>query len=472
MSESVNYGIISLIPIFFTLFLAFKTKDAVFALIIGCLTGVVITGVDPATGLSRLFQKALGNADFIWVMMIEIAIGIMVAFYFRAGVITAFGEWASTKIRTRKAASGFGWLLGIFVFFSDYFSPLFSGPIARPLTDKYKVSREKLAYLLDSGSAPVCTLIPLSGWAVYIAGLLKGYGPITNVGEGMSVFIRSIPYNLYGWFAVILTGLIAYNIVPDFGPMRKAEARAKNEGKVIRDGAIPLVGKELDEIEPLKDKETNLIVYLFIPVLIIVTIALGTFIFLGSTKILEAFFAAVMYQTITMAVGGYFKSVKDGMDLAVKGIKGVLPAIMILALAYSINTISKSLGAQTYIISVTQSWMTAGMLPLIVFITGGFISFFTGTSWGTYAILTPFAVPVAMNLSGGNVSTIVLVTIGAIVGGGLFGDHCSPVSDTTVLSSLGAGSDHIDHVTTQFPYAMTAAVLAGIVFIFIGTMAV
>jgi len=198
-------------------------------------------------------------------MMIEISIGIMIAFYFRAGVIKAFGDWAATRIRSRRAASGFGWLLGIFVFFSDYFSPLFSGPIVRPLTDKYKISREKLAYLLDSGSAPVCTLIPLSGWAVYIAGLLKGYGPITNVGEGMSVFIRSIPYNFYGWFAVILTGLIAYNIVPDFGPMKKAELRAKNEGKVLRDGAMPLIGEELDQIHSLEGKKNKSLVLSFYP---------------------------------------------------------------------------------------------------------------------------------------------------------------------------------------------------------------
>jgi len=470
MSEVTNYGIISLIPVFLTLFLAFKTKDAVFALIIGCISGVVISGVDPATGLSKLFQNALGNADFIWVMMIEVAIGIMIAFYFRVGAISAFADWAVTKIRSRRSATGFTWLLGIFIFFSDYFSPLFSGPIARPLTDKYKVSREKLAYLLDSGSAPVCTLVPLSGWAVYIAGLLKGYGPITNAGEGMTVFIKSIPYNFYGWFAVILAGLIAYNIIPDYGPMKKAELRAKNETKVIRDGATPLIGEELNQIQPIEGKKTNLLVYLFIPVLIIIGIALSTFIVLGSTKILEAFFAAVMYQAIVMAIGGYFKGVKDGMDLAIKGIKGVLPAIMILALAYCINTISKSLGAQTYIISVTKPWMSAGMLPIVVFITGALISFFTGTSWGTYAILTPFALPIAMNLSGGNVSPIVLATIGAIVGGGCFGDHCSPVSDTTVLSSLGASSDHIDHVTTQLPYALTAAVLASIIFVIVGTM--
>jgi Na+/H+ antiporter NhaC len=463
-------GILSLLPVVLALFLAFRTKDAVFSLVIGCLLGVILAGFDPATGLSKLFQNALGNADFIWVMMIEVAVGIMVAFYLRAGVIGGFAEWAGTKIRTRRAASGFGWLLGIFVFFSDYFSPLFSGPIARPLTDKYKVSREMLAYTLDSGSAPVCTLIPLTGWAVYIAGLLKGYGPIETAADGMSVFVKAIPYNFYGWFAVILAGLIAYGIIPNYGPMRKAELRAKNEGKVIRDGATPLTGEEMDLIKPIPDKKVNLFVFLVVPVLIVIGIALGTFMILGSTKILEAFFAAVMFQAVAMSFGGYFKGVKDGMDVAVNGIKAVLPAILILALAYCINTISKSLGAQQFIISLTQNWMTAGMLPVITFITGALISFFTGTSWGTYAILTPFVLPVAMNLSGGDINSGVLATVGAVVGGGLFGDHCSPVSDTTCLSSFGAASDHMDHVATQLPYALTAAALSAVLFVVLGLM--
>jgi Na+/H+ antiporter NhaC len=163
-------GVLSLLPIILTLGLAFKTKDAVFALLIGCIVGVVIEGFDPATGLSKLLQDALGNADFIWVMMIEVAVGIMIAFYSRAGVIEAFTERASTKIRSRRAASGFAWSLGMFIFFSDYFSPLFAGPITRPLTDKYKISREMLAYQLDSTSASKCTVIPISGWSVYIAG--------------------------------------------------------------------------------------------------------------------------------------------------------------------------------------------------------------------------------------------------------------------------------------------------------------
>ncbi len=450
--------------------LAFITKDAVFSLIIGCLVGVVLAGFDPATGMVELFRAGLGNPDFIWVVMIEIAVGILVAFYLRAGVIDAFSRWASGRIRTRRGASGFGWLMGIFVFFSDYFSPLFSGPIARPLTDRHKVSREMLAYLLDSGSAPVCTLVPLSGFAVYVAALLKGYGPIQTAEQGMEVFIRAIPFNLYGWFAVILAGLIAFRVVPNFGPMKKAEHRALKEGKVLRDGAVPLTGREMELIRPVEGKKTNLFIYLVMPVLIVIGVAVGTFIFLGKTKILEAFFAAVLYQAIAMGIGGHFKSINDAMEVVSDGIKGVLPAILILAMAYSINAISKSLGAQQYIISMTESWITPVLLPVIAFITGALISFFTGTSFGAYAIVTPFIMPIAMNLSGGEVSTAVLLTVGGIVGGGVFGDHCSPVSDTTCLSSFGAGSDHIDHVSTQLPYALTAAVSACIIFLIIGTI--
>ncbi len=468
MIAESHLGILSLAPVVVALILAFKTKNAVFSLLVGCIVGVVLTGLDPATGLAELFQNALGNRDFIWVMMIEVAVGIMVAFYLRAGVISAFSDWASKRIRTRRAASGFGWLMGIFVFFSDYFSPIFSGPVVRPLTDKHKISREMLAYLLDSGSGPICTLIPLSGWAVFIAGLLKGYGPITTAEAGMSVFIKAIPYNFYGWFAVILAGLIAFRLVPQFGPMRRAEKRAFEEGKVIRDGATPLTGEEMDLIRPLENRKANLFIYLVIPVLIIIGIALGTFLITHHTRILEAFFAAVIYQAIAMSFGRYFKGVKDAMELASNGIKAVLPAILILAMAYCINSISRSLGAQQMIISITKAWMTPTLLPVITFITGGLISFFTGTSFGTYAIVIPFVLPIAMNLSGGLVSPVVLTTLGAVIGGGLFGDHCSPVSDTTCLSSFGAASDHIDHVTTQLPYALTAAALAAVVYVVLG----
>ena len=461
-------GMLSLLPIILALILAFKTKEAVFSLLFGCVVGVLLASYNPTTGMSQLFQSALGNGDFIWVAMIEVSIGVMIAFYMKAGVIGAFADSASHFIKTRRGASGLGWCLGVLIFFSDYFSPLFAGPIARPLTDKYKISREMLAYQLDSGSAPVCTLIPISGWAVYIAGLLKGYGPIVDANHGMSVFIASIPYNFYGWLAILLCGLIAFQIIPNFGPMKAAEKRALEEGKVYGDYATPLTGKEMEDIELRAGKTPSLLFFLFVPVAIVVVIALGTFFVLGSTKILEAFFAAVAYQAIALCIGGYVTGVKDMMDAAYKGIKGVLPAIIILALAYCINDISKALGAQKFILDVTSTWMTPALLPFIAFITGALISFFTGTSWGTYAILIPFVLPMSFSLSGGELSTLVFVSIGAVVSGGCFGDHCSPVSDTSVLSSLGAGSDHMDHVRTQLPYALVAGGLAALGYLAIG----
>lgn len=208
--------------------------------------------------------------------------------------------------------------------------------------------------------------------------------------------------------------------------------------------------------------------HLVIPVAMLITIGVGTFIILGSVKILEAFFAVVMYQSVVMWIGGYFTSIKDFITTATNGIKAVLPAIFILALAYCINTISKGLGAQQYVIDLTKNWMTPAMLPAITFLAGACISFFTGTSWGTYAILVPFSVPMALNLSGGEIAPIVLVTVSAIMGGGVFGDHCSPVSDTTCLSSFGAASDHMDHVITQLPYAVLFAGMAFIMFVVVG----
>ncbi|MGD8322307.1 MAG: Na+/H+ antiporter NhaC family protein [Gemmatimonadota bacterium] len=467
MAEQVQLGALSLLPVVLALVLAFWTKNAQFSLLVGIVVGGVLAGLDPATGLARTFQESLGTSDFVWVMMIEVAVGVMIAFYLRSGVIAALAEWAGRKIRTRKATAGFAWGMGLFVFFSDYFSPLFAGPIARPLTDRRRISREMLAYLLDSGSAPVAALIPASAWAVYVASLMKGYGEIRTVQDGVAVFTRAVPFDFYGWIAVLVAGGVAFGLIPTFGPMRRAETRALKEGKVLRDGAVPLVGEELAAIEPVPGARTNLPVYLVVPVLIILGVALGTFAATGTARILEAFISAVLYQTVAMSFGGHLRGVDDGMELAIQGIKGVFPAIVILALAYCINGVSRSLGAQEYIVSVTQGWMRAEAVPAVTFLTAAAVSFFTGTSWGTYAILTPMVMPVVMSVTGGEVTTGVLATVGALVGGALFGDHCSPVSDTTCLSSFGAGSDHMDHVTTQLPFALSVAgvstALAGIV---------
>ncbi|MCD7877138.1 MAG: hypothetical protein LUH49_09310 [Cloacibacillus porcorum] len=469
MGEIAPKGIISLIPVFITLILAFKTKDAVFSLLIGCISGVMVAGFyNPAFGLAQLFQAALGNADFIWVVMIEVVMEIMIANYLRADVISGVAKWGRQMVKSRRVAYGFGWIVALFVFFSDYFSPLFTGPIARPITDEYKVPREMLAYQLDSTSGPLCTITPISAWAVYMAGLLKGHGPIETADQGMALFIRSIPFNFYGLAAVIVCGLFAFQILPPFGPMKQAMRRADETGEVIRPGSTPLMGDEFNSIQPIPGKETHMVIHLVVPVLILITVAVGSFFIYGGVKILEAFISVVLYQSVVMAAGGYYRSIKDFIDTGTMGIKAVLPAIFILALAYCINTISKSLGAQQYVLELTRHWMTPAMLPAIIFAAGAAISFFTGTSWGTYALLVPFAIPIAFGLSGGEVNNLVVVTVAAIMGGGLFGDHCSPLSDTTCLSSFGASCDHMDHVATQLPYALAIALFCEVLFVICG----
>ncbi len=463
----MDYGILSLAPAFVALVLAFVTRDATFSLLIGVLVGIAVAGQNLLFGFSGLMQDALGNADFIWVLGIEVFIGIMVAFFQKSGAIEAFTSRISKFNIKAKGAQVIAWLLGIFIFFSDYFSPLYVGNVMRGITDKARVSREKLAYICDSTSAPVCTLIPFSSWGIYMAGLLIGMGPLIDSNIATEAVVKMVPYNFYGIVSVFMVGFIATGIIPDYGPMGKAEKRAREEGKVIGDNAKPLLSKELDDIKPNEGVKPNLLINFFAPALIIICITIGTYVVLGSAKTLEAFIAAVAFQFVSMMIQK-MGTLPEMMDTAIQGIKSVLAAILILALAYCINSISKQLGTAQYVISITEGWMSPTLLMPLTFAICAFVSFFTGTSWGTYAIMTPIFVPLAFQLTGGALGGVIYGTIAAIMGGGCFGDHCSPLSDTTILSSLAAGSDHIDHVTTQLPYAMTAAVISLIGYFILG----
>jgi Na+/H+ antiporter NhaC len=459
---------LSLLPVVVALALAFKTRNAVFSLLLGSVVGVVMLGNDPFTGTAQLFQDALGSGWFIWVIMIQVFVGILIAFFMLAGVTERFAELVSQRVESDNGAQGMAWLLGVLVFFSDYFSPLLSGPVMRPVTDEHDVSREKLAYLLDSTSAAVPTLIPISGWAVFIAGLIAEQGNVPNQTVALDVFVHSIVYNFYGVFSIALAGLIAAGVVSDFGPMKKAESRARSTGKVLREDANPLVGVEIEEIEPEEGKTASLTLHLFIPVLIILGISIGTFVVLEDVKILSAFMAATTYLAVVMYAQGYFDDVKDLVDISTDGIKGVFPAMMVLALAYMINEVTGQLGAPDYVIGVTQGWLTPSLLLFITFVTGAAISFFSGTSWGTYGIMIPIIVPIAFNMNGVTFGPLLYAAVAAVVGGGLFGDHCSPLSDTSILSSFGAASDHMDHVRTQLPYAIAAGVITAVGYAVVG----
>lgn len=462
--------VFSLLPVVVALVLAFATRNAVFSLLLGSVVGVVMLGNDPFTGTAQLFQDALGSGWFIWVIMIQVFVGVLIAFFMYAGVTDRFAQLVSERVESDRGAQGMTWTLGVLVFFSDYFSPLLSGPVMRPVTDEHDVSREKLAYILDSTSAAVPTLIPISGWAVFIAGLIAEQGNVPNKAAALNVFVSSIPYNFYGVLSIILAGLIAAGIVSDFGPMKKAERRARNTGNVLREDANPLVGVEIEEIDPKDGKTASLTLHLFVPVLIILGISIGSFFLISDVKILAAFMAATAYLAAVMYAQGYFDDVTHLVDISTDGIKGVLPAMMVLALAYMINEITGQLGAPGYVVGITEGWLTPALLLFITFLTGAAISFFSGTSWGTYGIMIPIIVPIAFNMNGGTFGPVLYAAVAAVVGGGLFGDHCSPLSDTSILSSFGAASDHMDHVRTQLPYAIAAGSIAAIGYAIIGVL--
>lgn len=467
MESTVSYGVLSLMPAIIALVLAFITRDAIFSLLIGVLVGIVITGQNIVFGFTGLMQDALGNADFIWVLSIEVFVGIMIAYFQKSGAISAFSKRVEKKNVKARGAQLLAWLLGVFIFFSDYFSPLYVGTVMRNITDKARVSREKLAYICDSTSAPVCTAIPFSSWGVYMAGLLVGIGAFTDRTVAMNAVVKMIPYNFYGLLSVIMVGLIAIGILPDYGPMKKAEKRARETGMVIGENAKPLLGKELSEIKPKEGIKPNLFINFFAPAIIIIGVTLGTYIAIGSAKTLEGFVTAVAFQFVAMLIQK-MATIRELIETAVEGIKGIISAVLILALAYCLNSISKELGTANFVISATKAWMTPTLLLVFTFLVTAFISFFTGTSWGTYAIATPIVIPLAFELTGGVINSLVYAAVAAVMGGGCFGDHCSPLSDTTILSSLAAGSDHIDHVNTQIPYALTVAGISAILYIIVG----
>lgn len=477
MEELTNMGIISIIPAILAIALSFRTKNTIAALAVACIAGTTLVGIHEGQGLvdialmnfPTLLKESLGTTSFSWVMLLNTMVGILVAYFQKTGAIQGFSQWIHDKKLSRKGSQLIAWVLGMFVYFSDSFSPLFVGCTMRSITDKARISREKLAYIADSTSAPVSVLVPITGWAAYLSGLAVGVGCIATQEDASALFLRAVPFNFYALFAVAFVGLIASGIVKDFGPMKKAEKRAIETGKVLADGAQPLTGKELTNMEPYPGFKPRVFLNFLLPVFVIIVVAMSTYAAFKSAKTMEAFTLVVILMSISMMIQGI--PFKEVMDTLTNGIKGALPAVILLALAYSVNGLSKTMGTANFIISVTQGLLTPHLLPAVIFIVSAVMAFATGSSWGTFAICMPIALPMAFNMTGGQVSTIVVAVFAAVAGGGVFGDHCSPLSDTTILSSMGSASDHLDHVRTQLPYAVVCGSIALIAYLVVGFIA-
>ncbi|MDI6706449.1 MAG: Na+/H+ antiporter NhaC family protein [Bacillota bacterium] len=481
-TEAVEFGIISLLPPLLAIILAFVTKQVILSLFLGILVGAtMMSGWNPFFGFLRtLDQYILGSAADSWnagILIFTLSIGGMIGVMGRMGGTQAVAEALAKKAKTAKSAQLVTMLLGVLVFFDDYANTLIVGPTMRPLTDKMKVSREKLSYIVDSTAAPVAGLALISTWIGYEIGLIKdAYAAIGMDMNAYWLFIQTIPYRFYCILAIVMVFLVAY-MKRDFGPMYKAEVRARKEGKVLADGAKPMASDEMTNMklpENVKLKVSNAVV----PILTLVVVAFVGMWYNGGglelpgnfEGIREAFgnadasvvliWAAISggLVAIIMAVAQKILTLGEGFDAWVDGAKSLVITAIILTLAWSLGSVTGDVGTADYLVGVVTEALPASLLPLLVFLISCVIAFATGTSWGTMAIVVPLAVPLANAYT----AALILPTMGAVLTGSVFGDHCSPISDTTIMSSMASASDHMDHVKTQIPYAVTTAVVAAL----------
>ena len=444
-------GWISLIPIVIAIILSLWTKNTVVSLTIACIIGGFIAG-NGIWGFTDLLQTALGNGDFAWAALNILLFGVLITYYEKSGAIDAFTRIMNGRTLKRKGVQLMAWALGLFCF-ADSMSPLFVGSVVRKLSDKANIAREKLAYIADSTAAPVSVLYPFTGWASYLT-------------EAFTLMLSAIPFNFYAILSIVMVALIGAGILKDYGPMKTAEKRAMEEGKLVRDGAVPLSSTEAGGTASIKER---VFLNFIFPTIMLLVISIGSFIFLGSVKVLEAAMIVVLFMSVSFLLQGM--KLDEVYDTFVAGIKGSMPALLVLAVAYPLNTLSGQMGAANFIINSTEGFLSPAVLPAGIFIISAILSFATGSSWGAFAITMPLALPMAFNATGNEVTLLVIACFAAVAGGGVFGDHCSPVSDTTIMSSMGAGSDHIDHVKTQLPYALTVAAICVVLYLVIGFVA-
>ncbi len=466
-----TYGWLSILPPLLAIFLAIKTKHVYISLVLGIWLGwTIIHSWNPVSGLIDTLGALVNvfkDEDNTRVILFSGLVGAIITFTQYSGGMKGFINWVVGKglVRTRKSAGLLAWFLGFIIFIEANICVLVSGAVTRPIFDKLKISREKLSYILDSTSAPKCILIPLNAWGAFVIGLLV----IQGVENPVRVLISSMPFNFYAIFALLIV-LIVVVTEKDFGPMKKAEHRVRVENKLLRDGAEPLISAEVVQMEAkegIPPRALNMILpvvtmVVMMPVVLLITGKGNLMEGSGSASVLWAVIAGLAVGAVAYRAQGIMK-VKEITDIFMKGVGGLIPLASLMILAFAIGDICDALGTGPFVAQAAKSTLNPGIIPTVIFLVSCFIAFSTGTSWGTFAIMIPIAVPM-INIIGLHPGLI----IAAVLGGGVFGDHCSPISDTTIISSMASATDHIDHVRTQLPYALTAAGFSLLLFIIFG----
>ena len=499
VSNAEEFGIFTLIPPIVAILLAFITKNVVISLFIGVLSGGFIlnlTGFNVFGALTQAFldfiNRALNSLSDPWnagIVMQVLVIGGVINLVAKMGGAKAIAEALAKKAKTAKSAQLITWFLGICVFFDDYANSLIVGPIMRPVADKMKISRERLAFIIDATAAPIAGLAIISTWiGLEVSLISEGFESIGVEASGFGVFLQTIPYRFYN---ILILAFIVITIITlrEFGPMRKAEISARKL-KDLTNEEIAVTSSHMDELEPKEGVKLS-IWNAIVPIGALIISAIVAFYYSGYSSImagddiaikaivtnsplsfkaiLEVFAASdasiallqsAIFSTvvaIVMAVWKKIFTISEAIEVWIDGMKGLIITGVILILAWSLGSVIKELGAAEYLVEALNGAIPAFLLPSLIFILGAIISFSTGSAYGTMSILMPLAIPLAYKIN--PEMSFVIVSTSAVLTGAIFGDHCSPISDTTILSSMGAGCSHIDHVKTQMWYALFVAAI-------------
>lgn len=473
----MEYGFLTLLPPIIAIIAAVALRKVAVALLIGIFTGeLILFGWNPFTAIDASLNEILtvctdtGNLKTFLFTALMGAFVIMVEVSGGVDGFVAYLTEQSQKVKSKRAAMLIAYVIGIIIFIDGLLSIMFTGVATRPLIDKYKVSREKLAYICDATSAPVNAIIPLNSWGAMLMGLIAAEisaGFIT--GDPMTLLIQSLPFQFYSILSLIF--VLFYILTgKDWGPMKRAELRVQNTGALYDEGVTPLLN-DRDGIERLvpagKGNKWNMI----LPLIVLIG---GTFIGLfvtgggsiidgsGTTAILYSVIITLIFMGIIYTRQKIMTS-KQFSDYLLKGVSNMINLVCLLVLAFAIGAVVKKLETGIFMASLIGDQVSGALCPAIIFVLGAVMAFATGTSWGTFSIMMPIAIPMAVAMDAN-----ILLTIGAVISGGIFGDHCSPISDTTILSSMSVGTDLFSHVKTQLPYALVTAALATVLYVVCG----
>ena len=464
----------ALLPPLVAIVLALITKEVYSSLFVGIVVGALIySGFKFEGTVTQIFEggiiKVLSDSYNVGILIFLVILGSVVCMMNKAGGSAAFGRWASKKIHTRVGAELAAIILGILIFIDDYFNCLTVGSVMRPVTDRHHVSRAKFAYLIDATAAPVCIIAPISSWAAAVSGFVEGQ-------DGLAIFVKTIPYNFYAILTIVMmVGMVLMKT--EFGAMRTHEINALN-GDLYTTSARPYENATDDETPNPRGKVIDLVIPIVVLVICCVISMIYTGGFFSGTDFVTAFSQSDASTGLAMgsAFGLVFAIIfymirrvvnfRDCMGCIPEGFKAMVPAIMILTFAWTLKAMTDSLGAAVFVEEAMRS--VAGgievILPAIIFLVGCGLAFATGTSWGTFGILIPIVVAVFEKSS----PEMMIISMSACMAGAVCGDHCSPISDTTIMASAGAQCDHVTHVSTQLPYALLAAAVSFVTYIVAG----